>query len=174
MSCTIEGCEKPLYRQGMCHMHRNRVRRHGDPHVVTPPRTGQVKPLVHGSQRAYQTYGCRCEPCVMGVRERARKYHENYKERIAAKRLLREYGITQADYDRMLDEQGGVCLICAGTRPDGKPLYVDHCHTSGAVRGLLCTQCNTGLGMFSDDPDRLLAAAAYLLRQADVLREVAL
>lgn len=171
--CTLDGCEKLLAAQGMCHMHRNRVRRNGTTELIKPyARTAPLKPMVHGTQRAYQQFGCRCEVCVMATRERARRYHANYKERIAEKRLLKEYGITREDYARMLEAQGGVCAICQGARPDGKPLYVDHCHTTGAVRALLCTQCNTGIGMFGDDPDRLLAAAAYLLRQIDVLREV--
>lgn len=171
--CTIDGCEKPLAAQGMCHMHRNRVRRNGNPNVVQV-RGGvrEIKPPTHGTQRAYQSHGCRCDICVEAQRARARAYYANYRERVAEKRLIKAYGMDAAAYGRMLAEQSGVCLIC-GDAPDGKPLFVDHCHATGAVRGLLCTQCNTGLGMFGDDPSRLLAAAAYLMRNADVLGELA-
>lgn len=172
--CTVEGCEKPLYRQGMCHMHRNRVRRNGTTEVTWPkgkfPR--EIKPPEHGTQRAYAVFGCRCEPCKEGMRERARDYHRANRDLVAEKRMFREYGITRADFDRMNAEQDGKCLVCGGGPGVKGRLYIDHCHTTGEVRGLLCTQCNTGLGMFADDPDRLLAAAAYLLRSADVLGEL--
>lgn len=170
--CTIEGCEKMLAAQGMCHMHRNRVRRNGTTELERPyQRKAPLKPMVHGTQRAYQQFGCRCDVCIDAVRARARKYYVNYKERVAEKRLFKAYGISRAEYDRMLTEQGGVCAICGGVRPDGKPLYVDHCHDSGAIRALLCTQCNTGIGMFNDDPDRLLAAAAYVVQHATAKQE---
>lgn len=76
------------------------------------------------------------------------------------------YGINFADYNRMLVEQGGRCAICRSERPSlkaGKRFVVDHCHTSGAVRGLLCLPCNQGLGCFRDNDEALTRAAAYLL-----------
>lgn len=61
----------------------------------------------------------------------------------------------------MLEAQGGVCAICR--RPsDPAPLHVDHDHRTGAIRGLLCSPCNTAIGLLGDDPDRMMAAAAYL------------
>jgi hypothetical protein len=76
------------------------------------------------------------------------------------KRRFREiYGISLADYDMMFARQGGACAICK--RTDLK-LCVDHCHLTGEVRGLLCIQCNSALGLCNDDPSRLLAAAEYL------------
>ena len=60
----------------------------------------------------------------------------------------------------MLIAQSGRCAIC--TDPMTNP-HVDHCHSSSTVRGLLCTNCNVGLGQFKDDPTRLLAAVAYLV-----------
>ena len=78
-------------------------------------------------------------------------------------RRLREFGMTQEDYDSMLAAQGGGCAIC-GTQKGwaGKQLAIDHCHETGAVRGLLCDRCNTGIGKFEDSPELLQKAAAYL------------
>jgi hypothetical protein len=71
------------------------------------------------------------------------------------------------EYDALLDEQGHVCAICGGD--DGeRNLAVDHCHTSGVVRGLLCSNCNKALGLLRDDTARLAAAIAYLKRPGRV------
>jgi len=73
-------------------------------------------------------------------------------------------GVTVAQVDEWMREQGGRCAICRGDN-GGRHLYVDHCHISGRGRGLLCNSCNTGLGMFGDDAENLLAAARYLADQ---------
>ena len=88
--------------------------------------------------------------------ERRRRYTTDYKRR-------RKYGIDSAEVDRLLTLQDGRCAICAEVID---PPCVDHCHTTGAIRGLLCSPCNLGLGSFRDDPDRLTAAANYLRRSA--------
>lgn len=62
------------------------------------------------------------------------------------KALKRKYGITVNVYDQMFKHQNGVCKICKGLDPSGRRLAVDHCHSTGAVRGLLCPSCNTALG----------------------------
>ncbi|HEY7485925.1 MAG TPA: endonuclease VII domain-containing protein [Streptosporangiaceae bacterium] len=73
-------------------------------------------------------------------------------------RLTSRYGIGLGELYRMLEEQGGVCPIC---REDA-PTDVDHDHETGAVRGILCSSCNTGMGQFKDDPVALRRAAEYL------------
>jgi hypothetical protein len=70
------------------------------------------------------------------------------------------YGITQEQYDDMLDEQNGGCFICDKITESN--LHVDHCHTNGNIRGLLCSACNKGLGLFNDNPEFLRRAADYL------------
>ena len=82
------------------------------------------------------------------------------------KSQLKQYGLTPEDYDRMLAEQGGGCAICDTTEPGhGKAVFcVDHDHATLRVRGLLCQDCNQGLGRFGDDSARLLAAERYLQR----------
>jgi hypothetical protein len=91
-------------------------------------------------------------------------------------RFQRRFGITVADYDRMLTEQHSVCAVCK--RPptqvhakSGKvrDLAVDHDHATGAVRGLLCTDCNTTLGLVDDSVERLQALAAYLRRHQPLM-----
>jgi hypothetical protein len=79
--------------------------------------------------------------------------------------LRRAYGIGRNDAEAMLVEQGGGCAICRKTLafPD-KFTHVDHCHTTGAVRGILCGSCNFMLGYAKDNPGTLLAAVEYLRR----------
>lgn len=83
--------------------------------------------------------------------------------------LKRKYGITHLDYEAMLAAQDSLCLICLKPETaidvrtgDVFGLAIDHCHTSGKVRGLLCVGCNNGLGCFRDDPERLASAILYL------------
>lgn len=82
---------------------------------------------------------------------------------------LARFGLTPEQYQEMLDAQGGVCAICE--RPERcrdsrngriKAFAVDHDHDTGAVRGLLCQNCNKGIGNLGDSADTLIAAAAYL------------
>lgn len=88
-------------------------------------------------------------------------------------RLKSRYGITPEQADAMLEEQGGVCAICGTDEPGGRGFWnVDHDHGTGKVRGLLCTNCNRGIGLLGDDVNRLMSAAAYLLAHRDVLSEV--
>lgn len=78
-------------------------------------------------------------------------------------KLMREFGITNDDYEFMLENQGGGCAICGKTKSEeGKHLAVDHCHVSNDVRGVLCQNCNQGLGKFRDDVSLLSSAIRYL------------
>jgi hypothetical protein len=72
--------------------------------------------------------------------------------------LRRKYGITAAEYDELEKKQEGRCLICL----EDRPLHVDHCHTTGVVRGLLCQACNTAIGKLGEDTERLNRAIDYL------------
>lgn len=75
--------------------------------------------------------------------------------------LKKDYGITPEEYDAMLQAQGGTCAICHGTESVGR-LAVDHCHATGVVRGLLCTNCNQAIGKLRDDTQLLKNAINYL------------
>lgn len=87
--------------------------------------------------------------------------------------LLLKYGITEEDYYSLLKAQKGICKIC-GNPPCSKDhpankdnkyyLHVDHDHSDGRIRGLLCNACNNGLGRFKDRIDLLQKAIEYLKR----------
>ena len=75
--------------------------------------------------------------------------------------LKQVFGITLEDYNKLLSEQGGVCKICLGKDSD-RMLAVDHCHTAGKIRGLLCQKCNRAIGQLDDSIERLKRAIIYL------------
>jgi hypothetical protein len=87
-------------------------------------------------------------------------------------RLLKRYGITSEEYMQLLENQNYSCAICGNTPENGRSntykLSVDHCHTTGTVRGLLCQKCNTGIGLLGDTKEGILKALKYL----DTLKEI--
>jgi len=103
------------------------------------------------------------------MREWSRKSRAANKEYYAEQDLKKQYGVDMEWYRATLAEQNNVCAICAKPettqiRNKTIAMAVDHCHTTGRVRGLLCTQCNRALGLFGDDPAALHAAIGYLER----------
>ena len=94
--------------------------------------------------------------------QRKRRARPEVKARERAGHLKRKFGITLAEYDRMLAEQGGRCAICRRRPTQGISLHVDHEHRTKRVRGLLCFRCNNALGDFRDRADFLVNALHYL------------
>lgn len=108
--------------------------------------------------------------------EKSRQYHRDYhaahisnpvykamkNEAAKVSRRKQKYGITREDYRGMLTQQDGRCMICTVRLND--ELRVDHNHKTGQVRALLCSNCNSGLGLFQEDPVRLNSAVEYLTR----------
>jgi hypothetical protein len=90
------------------------------------------------------------------------KAHPERAKRTQRRHLLKKYyGLSERDYDAMVASQGGLCGLCR--RPPGKRgLAVDHDHSTGRVRALLCDSCNVALGLMRDDPALLRAAANYI------------
>ncbi len=107
--------------------------------------------------------------------ERLNAYHREYRQRPERKTreretyLLRKYGITLEDYDRRLEEQGGVCAICKEARPEERTLHVDHDHVTGKIRGLLCFRCNNAIGDLRDDIDLVFRMLDYLDRDDEAV-----
>lgn len=86
--------------------------------------------------------------------------------------LKRVYGITLEEYEARLAAQGGVCMICRATPESHDRIFnVDHDHGTGEVRGILCWNCNTGLGKFGENAETFLAGALYLATRGAIDRE---
>jgi len=102
------------------------------------------------------------------AREYAKEYARKYPERIQNSYWKRRFGITLHDYQELLKKQNFRCAICGSEKPNGGPrmkkLAVDHSKKSGEIRGLLCFNCNVGLGAFKDSRDILQKAVDYLGR----------
>lgn len=132
-----------------CHVARNQA---------AERRWAEKNPEAYSARRAEQARRWR-EKNGASPKRWARSGRDSY--------LMRTYGISLADYDAMLAAQGGGCAICGRTdsgSAQSAPLRVDHCHESGAVRGLLCDPCNNGIGRLGDTAEALERALNYLRR----------
>lgn len=123
-----------------------------------------------------------CTPCRTRNRERMRVKRAGMPVEARQKTwktsrdyfLIYKFGIDTRDYDSMLRKQNGGCAICNSPESgDSRTsnLAVDHCHTTGMVRGLLCAPCNKALGMFRDSPEIIRAAATYVERHQPKLND---
>lgn len=152
---------------------------------------GDVKPVIEfGINRAARDgLNSRCKPCsresqkinyqnrLEHNRQRNREQRKAWAKTEGGKVVLRglslrKWGLTQEDFDILLEAQKGGCAICGSTDPKNTNWCIDHDHSccpslnsccGRCVRGLLCAPCNAGLGMFYDSVDLLEAAKRYLL-----------
>jgi hypothetical protein len=102
-------------------------------------------------------------------RERARRDEEKHRQEHGVSRsytrmVKKRYGLSWEEYKERISRAKGLCELCG--KPFNKP-HLDHCHDSKRIRGVLCHQCNVGIGMFMDDPDILAKAVAYLKTERD-------
>ncbi len=98
---------------------------------------------------------------------RCQKIARDYRQRLGidGRRSMdfrRKYGMTLADYYTMLHSQDGRCAICQHPPPSNQRLCLDHNHLSGAIRGLLCRRCNSGIGLLQDSVELLERGISYL------------
>lgn len=89
-------------------------------------------------------------------------WRENNRQSARKHHLKAKYGLSEAEYAALKISQGGNCAVCLQLCKTGHNLAVDHCHLTSTVRGLLCRDCNTGLGILQDSPILLRRAAEYL------------
>jgi Recombination endonuclease VII len=145
--------DDPEYREKKCARHRRWKRRR---YAEDPEFRQRV--LVEN-----RVYGAANRDRINETRRSRYEHDVECRERILASaarsRLKVKYGLSWEDYQKLLALQDGRCGICG---EESDKLCVDHCHETGAVRGLLCPRCNSGTGFFRDDPKRTRAATRYL------------
>lgn len=122
------------------------------------------KPLLtsyHVNIRYFMSHVHKCKECVSTYYEERNTPEKNRIDR------LKRFDLTPEDYERMYNEQQGKCKICnkfyeLKAETSNKILHVDHCHSTGKVRGLLCTDCNQGIGHLKDSITLLESAIEYI------------
>lgn len=128
---------------------------------------------AQAARRRYGTDPVPCAACEMvlvdrkpgrpvcdGCRKDPRASRPGHEQR----RRLRKYGVTQEWYDATLDAQGGRCAICLTDAPGRKGWAIDHCHVGGGARGILCSNCNSAIGLLKEDVGTIRRAIGYLER----------
>lgn len=96
------------------------------------------------------------------AKERKRRWRQAHPNHQKQHHRLKRYGISPEQYDEMLRTQNNACKVCLTNFTTTKRCCIDHDHTTGKVRGLLCSSCNAGLGMVRDSEFRLARLIAYL------------
>lgn len=115
------------------------------------------------------TYYCKiCATQKTRAHHAKHKNSEDYNSRKRNSYFKTKYQLTLSQRDELLKKQEGKCAICSTSlKETGGSTHTDHCHTTGKVRGILCTNCNRGLGHFKDSITNLEAAISYLKGQND-------
>lgn len=108
------------------------------------------------------------------TKEYARRYQKEYRikcpQNIKNTILKKQFGITMDVFEQMQTEQNNLCAICGQPETNYNrqgnlmALHVDHCHTTNKIRGLLCSKCNTAIGLFREDIEIMQKAMAYIIR----------
>lgn len=126
------------------------------PNVIARAKIRNAQPHIKARRKAYKK-----TETGRDAENRYRRSALVNNPKIRERHLARRYGITLEQYELMFKEQAGKCLICLMTHDK---LHIDHCHTTGRVRGLLCGSCNRALGLLKDNTAFLLQAVKYLSR----------
>jgi hypothetical protein len=172
--CIFDECAQPRRYGQLCMGHYNQRRK-----------TGALKPLRKLTDPTIrdEAGNKQCRRCERWLATSEFSTNKARRDDLTAycrrcerdKALIHHYGITLEQHEAMLAGQGGGCAICGGPAKDGRPFYVDHDHsccpgqrTCGkCVRGLLCGDCNLGIGYFDDDVARMRRAIVYLRDRGD-------
>lgn len=149
--------DRPARGRGLCSACYQRLR--ASPAFVPLGRPARVNTCGHHDQPHYGKG--MCTAC------RTRDWRAKNPERDQQMRRLtrtRRYGITPEIFDSILTDQNRKCALCCKALTKPKDIHIDHCHETGAVRGILCFKCNRALGMFGDNEAGLVRALAYVRR----------
>lgn len=165
--CTVDGCDEWRAGWGLCRLHYERQRALNKPPVLYEGRFCAWCDGPIAATRSKRSLYCskKCKQYAMNERQRQAPDKD---VRQHAYNLHYKFGITIEQWEALYAAQVGCCAICHSPDAKGRGrLHVDHNHKTGKIRGLLCMECNVGLGKFQDDPDLLLAAVTYI-RGADL------
>ena len=187
--CSVPDCGRPVFGHGFCNMHYKRWRKTGDPGEATPllrPDRGcsvdgcpephaalgfcathwrRFKDSGKAPTTPIRRFGAEKPQCSLWFCDEPSSV-KGYCSRHYGR--LRSWGtnipgMTWVRFEEMWEEQEGRCAVCRTELLwDGKNTHVDHDHESGAIRAVLCNNCNTMIGHAGDDPERLEAGAQYL------------
>lgn len=172
-NCTVEGCNDLTYvkKWGLCKTHYQRFKDKGNVNLETKTANclwcGAVMNLI-GFATAIQVYcSKKCNSASIRKRIKDTQTPEEKARDISYKyawRLKKQYGMTVEDFQNLLVQQDYRCGICNRRQEDTNDGYlvVDHDHNSSYTRGLLCRQCNAGMGALGDSIDLLKHAILYL------------
>ena len=143
--CSVASCDKPHESKGFCHGHYERFRKGRRSKKLTAPlrRRNPAPPEL-----------CTVPNCIKGhsVGNLCRRHYG----------LFTKYGLSVQQME-IIDKGKATCEICGkASIALNRPLCVDHCHSSGIVRGLLCTNCNLALGYLHEDRSIIHSMLAYL------------
>ena len=145
----MKSCRKCLETKELIHYHKDLTNKDGLHPYCKNCRSIERK-LFHKNNKEKEN-------------KRNREYEKRTKKARKNAKLKYRYGITLEQYNKMLDKQQHKCYICKEDAKNlSKKLAVDHCHNTKKVRGLLCSNCNTALGMFKDNINFLKNAITYL------------
>lgn len=161
--CTKCGVEKSIndfykdqYRCKECQKEEYRIRYKKNPEKLK--QQGRQSYYRHIEKRKSYSVNYRLEnPEKEKIRHR--RYHEKNKEKERSANLQRSYGISLEKYNEIYNKQNGKCLLCGKHK---NVLQVDHSHTDGKVRGLICGKCNRAIGLIDDSPTLAEKIASYL------------
>lgn len=165
-TCSIEGCENKLLARTWCSNHYRRWRSHGDPSAFIRWRA------------TFDENGSNCSVCL-----KYKDWSNFFKTKTSSSGYntictlclrCRTYNITSDDFEQMMVSQGFTCKICPATISE-RWSHIDHNHDccSGGrscgkcIRGILCPDCNIGIGKFKESPELLLSASKYLTNSKD-------
>ncbi len=148
--CRADGCEVLAYAKGYCRPHWWRLKTYG--------RLEKIVGLIKGNCTIDG-----CEEKIKGLGLCKNHYHH-----------FKKYGVHPNEFNQKLKEQNYVCAICEEPETskhyitkEAKKLSQDHCHSTGKMRGLLCTRCNHFLGRVNENIELLEKMIAYLIKHKE-------
>lgn len=114
-------------------------------------------------------YRPNCKTCTQEKDKARRQANPEKQRKIRRKAHLKaKYGVTPEWLEQRLEELDHKCPLCATPIAEGYNLAIDHCHTTGEVRDVVCRSCNIAMGMFKDNPELIEKAVQYLKDNKDV------